>query len=149
MYNFNYDGSKFKLQISNEQYFINEEKRTITVVADVRVSVPEFITRTIKEEQLPNGYAPAWETLFWEGEYIRMRHTAKCSPDDTWDEEKGRKIALAALEAKAYRSMAKRLAKWADKFNTFLIQVDNLIGEFMEKSKSAAEHDEKYIHDIA
>ena len=149
MYNFNHDGSKFKLQISGEQYFVNEEKRTVTVVDNVWVAVPDYILRTLNDGQLPNGFVPAGFPVWWDDETIQMKHTAHCAPDDTWDEEKGRKIALAALEAKAYRSMAKRLAKWADKFNTFLIQVDNLIGEFMEKSKSAAEHDEKYIHDIA
>ena len=149
MYNFNYDGSKFKLQIANEQYFINEEKRTITVVADVRITVPEFITRTINPQQMPNGYVPAWQTLFWEEEAVRMRHTAKCSPDDEWDVDKGMKIAMAALEAKAYRSMAKRLVKWSERFNGFLMHVDTLIGDFMSKAKNAAEHDEKYIQDIA
>ena len=148
MYNFSYDGSKMKLHIENEKYFVNEEKRTITVVADVHVELPEFITKTIYDNQLPNGFIGHYASL-WGDNNITFKHTAKCAPGDQWDEEKGKKIAMAALEAKAYRSMKRRLWKWFKKFNEYANMVSDLCFNFAVRAKNAAEHDDRYIHEIA
>lgn len=148
MYNFNHDGSKMKLHFSNEQYFINEFQKTVTAVADVYVSVPEYITRTISRYQLPNGFLNQ-DFIYFDERPIQFRHTVRCLPGDVWDEEKGQKIAMAALEAKAYRSMEKRLVKWEKRFEEFVAQVRELIGEFKDKSESTAEHDERYIKEIS
>lgn len=151
MYNFNYDGSQFKLQISEERYYINETKRTVTVTAMVEVATPEYILRTIDYSQLPVGFTA--DALFPFGGYdckpVKFTATARCAPEDVWDAEKGKKIALAKLEAKAYRSMGRRLLKWVRHFRRFYIELNHLCDGFINKAAGAAEHDDRYIQDIA
>lgn len=150
MYNFKHDGSKFKLQITNERYFVNVTKRTVTVTADVRVVVPDFITRTINEAQLPDGFSPVFIPFFLsDKEVMKMEWTSRCSPDDQWDVNKGKKIALAKLEANAYKRVARSITRWLDEFNNFVVTVNQMSTEFVEKAEGAAEHDERYIYDIA
>lgn len=146
MYNFKHDASKMKLQISNEKYFVNEAKRTVTVVADVAVKTPGDILETIHMAQLPNGFN---ENVYpWE-DSITMRHTAVCSDNDQWDVEKGKKIAMAMLEAKAYESMAKRLNTWYERFTDFTNRVWNVVNDFNNRALSAASHDRSYVNRIA
>lgn len=146
MYNFKHDASKMKLQISNEKYFVNEAKRTVTVVADVAVKTPGDILNTINQAQLPTGFN---ENMYpWE-DSITMRHTAVCSKDDQWDVEKGKKIAMAMLEAKAYESMMKRLNTWYERFTDFSERLWNVINDFNARAYTASSHDRSYVNRIA
>ena len=153
MYNFNYDKSSgFRLRIENEQYHVNAQKRTVTIVADVHVEVPEYVTRTIQDSQLPNGFYNS-ENWYVANTPIRMKHVARCSDEDVFDEAKGKKIAMAALETKAYRSMSKRLRTWGERFFTgsdksFIVVLNKMGAEFLDKAEKAAEHDERYINEI-
>ena len=146
MYNFKHDASKMKLQISNEKYFVNEAKRTVTVVADVSVKTPGDILNTITEAQLPAGFN---ESNYPWDETITMRHTAVCSKDDQWDVEKGKKIAMAMLEAKAYESMMKRLNTWYERFTDFTERLWNVINDFNARAYAASSHDRSYVNRIA
>lgn len=143
MYNFKHDDRTFKLHIQNQSYIVDPEARTITVDADVYVEMPEFITRTINPLQLPNGYTT--DTGLGA---IHMSHTARCSEEDTWDEEKGKKIAMAALEAKAYFSMGKRIRKWRESFQGFVTDINIHTADFLDKCTNEAIHDLEYIDSI-
>lgn len=144
-YNFNYDGSKFRLQIDNIRYFTNEKKKTVTVVADVRVQVPAFITRTIEDAQLPNGFISEWYPY----EFISMTATARCLPGDVFDEHLGQKIAMARLEAKAYARFQKTLDRWISRFNDFIDSLGIMYRDFTSRAANASEHDLRYIQDIS
>jgi hypothetical protein len=150
MYNFNYDGSKFKLHISRERYFVNEEKRTVTVKADVSVCVPVFILKTIAQEQLPVGFSP--ESLYPFGLYghddIQMTATAKCSPEDEFDVDKGKKIALAKLEAAAYERFVYALVNWNAELQRFTESVNKMTRDFVVKGAMTSQHNWRYIDDI-
>ena len=154
MYNFNYDKSSgFKLRIENEQYHVNAQKRTVTIVADVHVEVPEYVTRTIHASQLPNGFLNS-DDWYDSNDPIRMKHVARCSDEDVFDEAKGKKIAMAALEAKAYRSMSKRLRAWGERFflgsdKSFIVVLNKMGTEVLDKAEKAAEHDREYVNRIA
>lgn len=145
MYNFNYDGSKLRLRIENERYLTDEERKTVTVTADVRVVVPDFITRTIDKEQLPVGFISEVNRL-WS---IEMTATAKCAPGDGFDEHIGKKIAMARLEAKAYTRFSKAIDNWIDRFNDFIDSLGTMYRDFTERAHNAAEHDLRYIQDLA
>lgn len=151
MYKFNYDGSTMKLHIQNEKYYINEAQRTVTLVADVHVEVPKWLTRTIESSQLPNGFTNDGDWSFTEERQteITMKHTARCSDDDRWNVEKGKKIAMAALEAKAYRSMARRISRWRKRFSDYTRHVNETFDDFACKCVKAAEHDEQYVRNIS
>ena len=146
MYNFKHDSSKFKLQISNERYYVNEKKRTVTVSADVSIKVPAIIRRTIDNSQLPNGF----NLPFWEGfcDWTTMKYTARCSDEDVFDPGKGKKIALAHLEANAYKRFSKSLSRWHERFMSFVSDTSARCSEFIDKANGAAEHDLRYIDSL-
>lgn len=153
MYNFKYDGSKFKLHISDEKYYVNKEKRTVTVTALVEVAVPEFVLRTVSCEQLPNGFTTDSMYPFGTGIFgdkpVKMTWTARCSQDDLWDEEKGKRIALCKLEANAYRRFAKSMDRWLDGFQGFADRVRQMGSDFVSRAVDAAGHDDRYIESVA
>lgn len=150
MYNFNYDGSKFKLHISHERYFVNEEKRTVTVKADVSVCVPVFILKTLPLEQLPVGFSP--ESLYpfriHGHDTIQMTATARCAPEDEFDVDKGKKIAMAKLEASAYERFVYALVNWNAELQRFTESVNKMTRGFVVKGTMAAQHNWRYIDDI-
>jgi hypothetical protein len=143
MYNFNYDGSKFKLRIYRERYFINEKKRTVTVKAKVKFCVPDFITRTVSMDQLPDGFYPEWAHSNFE-----MTATARCAPEDEFDVDKGKKIAMAKLEATAYERFVGALVNWEARLKEFTRSVTLMTRDFAVKGTMAANHNWRYIDDI-
>ena len=145
MYNFKHDGSSFKLQILNERYFTNEEKGTVTVKADVYLVVPDIVYNTILMGQWPLGFTdiPCF------GPSVTMSATAVCAPGDTFDEEKGKKIAMARLEASAYERFRKTMANWVTRFNfEFVDYLNDKTAEFIVKATRTAKHDRRYINEI-
>ena len=143
MYNFNYDGSKFKLRIYRERYFVNEKKRTVTVKAKVKFCVPDYITRTVSMDQLPDGFYPEWAHSNFE-----MTATARCYPEDEFNVDTGKKIALARLEAMAYERFTGALVNWNAGLKDFFRSVNQMTGQFVVKGMTAAHHDWKYIEDV-
>lgn len=151
MYNFNYDGSKFKLQIFHERYFVNEEKRTVTVKAEVRVFVPDFILKTISPEQLPEGFSTGALYPFggvYGSEPLELTATARCAPEDEFDVDKGKKIAMAKLEGAAYERFVYALVNWNAELQRFTESVNKMTRDFVVKGTMAAQHNWKYIDDI-
>lgn len=147
MYNFNYDGSKFKLHISHERYFVNERKRTVTVKAYVSVYVPEFILRTVTTGQMPAGFSP--ESMYPFGldghDPVQMTATARCCPEDEFDVETGKKIAMARLEATAYERFVGAIVNWEARFREFSRSVTLMARDFAVKGTMAAHHNWRYI----
>ena len=151
MYNFNYDGSKFKLQMFHERYFVNEEKRTVTVKAEVRVFVPDFILKTISPEQLPEGFSTGALYPFggvYGSEPLELTATARCAPEDEFDVDKGKKIAMAKLEATAYERFVGALVNWEARLKEFTRSVTLMTRNFAVKGVTAAHHNWRYIEDI-
>jgi len=144
MYNFKHDGSGFKLQIFNERYFTNAEKGTVTVKADVYLKVPDILYDTIN--QWPLGFADRPDFF---ASPVTMSATAVCAPGDTFDEEKGKKIAMARLEASAYERFRKTMTNWVTRFNSeFVDYLNEKTAEFINKATMAASHDRRYINEI-
>lgn len=145
MYNFKHDGSSFKLQIMNERYFTNAEKGTVTVKADVYLTVPDVVYNTVLMSQWPLGFIGN----FGFASPVTMSATAVCAPGDTFDEKKGKKIALARLEASAYERFRKTMTNWITRFNfEFVDYLNEKTAEFVNKATMAASHDRRYINEI-
>ncbi len=145
MYNFKHDGSGFKLQIMNERYFTNTEKGTVTVKADVYLTVPDAVYNTILMSQWPLGFIGNFSFA----SPVRMSATAVCAPGDTFDEEKGKKVAMARLEASAYERFKKTITNWITRFNfDFVDYLNKKTAEFVNKATMAAKHDRRYINEI-
>ena len=148
---FNYGGEKFRLHIREPRYDVDEQNRTVTVTAQVSVSIPEFISKTIGFETMPQGFAPDSEYPFggvYGHEAVEMSWTARCAPEDEFDAEKGKKIALSKLESNAYFRFTKSLNNWARRLALFANHSINACDDFVYRGTNAALHDLRYIDDI-
>ena len=80
--------------------------------------------------------------------YIKVKATAKCHPDDVFSYEKGKKIALAKAESRAYRLMKNELLR---RWSSLLDNIEALAplkNAFIDKALSCVEHNDKYIKGI-
>ena len=148
---FNYGGEKFRLHIREVRYDVDEKKRTVTATAQVSVSIPEFISKTIGFETMPQGFAPDSEYPFGGvagHEAIEMSWTARCAPEDVFDAEKGKKIALSKLEANAYFRFTRALHRWKRRLVLFATHAVDACDDFEFRGTGAAVHDLRYIDDI-
>lgn len=76
----------------------------------------------------------------------------KCQAPDVFDEEKGKKIAIAKAEASAYKNVAKWLIKEWQKINNDYVQMDadkptscGKINDFYVKASNQIVHNREYI----
>jgi hypothetical protein len=148
MYNFNYDGSKFKLQIQNEQYFTNDRKKTVTVAADVRLVVPKFITNNMFTCAVPTGFEPGNE-LWFNQRRVRMTATARCLPGDVFDVDTGMKIARAKLESKAYTKFMNEMNRWLTGLQGFFEAIHAIGCDFIIKAATTSDYDKRYVKSVS
>ena len=95
-------------------YSVNKEKRMVTCVLQYNISIPSLEDKTgvdpSTQWQKPSAhvhpYTGSLMSVFsrslYEGKKLKAIGHAVCSPDDEFDEEVGKKIALTRAENKAY-----------------------------------------------
>lgn len=59
----------------------------------------------------------------------KYKAVAKLHPDDTWDEERGKKIANDKLTERYHNSINKRLAKYAGDFRKIADSIDKYLAD--------------------
>lgn len=94
------------------QYIINEEKRTVTCIAwDCENDLIEHLLKKSSDSFTLDTLVHNYETLLLKHKYVG---TAKCSPEDTFDVEIGKKIARAKMREKYTRDKLKGINKFLD-----------------------------------
>lgn len=83
------------------------------------------------------------------GLWGRATGTAVCHPEDEYDKEKGRKIALAKAEAKAYKKVAAKLEKRFAYIENLIELCRPLHDGFIDKANSCVAHNAEYVDRIA
>ena len=95
-------------------YSVNKEKRMVTCVLQYNISIPSLEDKTgfdpSKQWQKPSAHVhpytgslmSVYSRALFDGKKLKAIGHAVCSPDDEFDEEVGKKIALARAENKAY-----------------------------------------------
>lgn len=105
------------------QYIINEEKRTVTCIAwDCENDLIEHLLKKSSDSFTLDTLVHNYETLLLKHKYVG---TAKCSPEDTFDVEIGKKIARAKMREKYTRDKFKAI----DNFMFILEPVVNLFND--------------------
>ena len=80
------------------QYVINEEKKTVTCIAwDCENDLIEYLLKKSSDSFTLDTLVQNYEKLLLNHKYVG---TAKCSPEDTFDVEIGKKIARAKMREK-------------------------------------------------
>ena len=77
-----------------------------------------------------------------------MTATARCAPEDEFNVDTGKKIAMAKLEATAYERFVGALVNWEAKLREFAKSVTLMTRNFAVKGVTAAHHNWRYIEDI-
>lgn len=124
-----YNG-KFKVTFTNEpKYYINSEKGTVVCVMNCSVCTPS--------------------PIFWYGfsgpmvdnANLTGMGIAKCSKNDVFDENRGKRIAAARAENDCYLKATRHLNKQAKLLNFLL----NGISEFTDKAYNCCAHNDDYV----
>lgn len=86
----------------------------------------------------------AFEKIFGPIEVVALS-TARCHPDDTYDQELGGKIAEAKAEAKAYKVLAAEINKKWDALMDVVEGIYPMKVNFSSKANRCIKHNAKYI----
>lgn len=126
-----YRQNEIKLTFYSQEtkFFVNKKNNTVTCVLKSHLKTPYNLYGIIDINQ------PLFKTI----------GTAKCHYDDNFDEERGKRIALAKAENKAYDKAIKYLEEQKEE----LVFYTNLINHFGFKSKAHCEHNKEYIKKIS
>lgn len=126
-----YDRKDFKLRFSNEntKFFINEKKGVITCVLESELVCPY-----------------SYDSMFFiPSRNFKSVGIAKCNAEDVFNENRGKRIALAKAENKAYMEAFSYLS---EKFDELLF-LTNSIQNFNEKMFKCCAHNEDYIDSLS
>jgi len=127
----------FKLHMDHIHYTVDEGTRSVTAYASVYVAMPWEVSCFIHLETLPAGLHPY--------SAISVQCTTKCAPEDEFQEELGKKIALAGLENKAYTILSRELTAWRDTLMSTMAQIDGQTNAFNQRADKVIENNRKYI----
>ena len=116
---------RIKIKFDEPEFFVNEEKKTVACKLRGAINMPE-------------GTYRVWEDFF------NILATAECSPEDEFDIEKGKRIALAKAENKIF----KRARRSLQYLKNDLEYTVNLIAGYEINSQSYIDHNEEYIKTI-
>ena len=126
-----YNRTDFKLSFDHDRtkFFVNEEKGTVVCVVEGTLKTPVDWGKTI---YIPNFY-------------VTERGVAKCMDGDVFDVERGKRIALAKAENKAYIAALKHLDTYMDEMAFFV----NAYEAFNDKAYHSCAHNEDYISSLS
>ena len=109
---------KTKVQIVERKFHINREKNIVTCIITTWVSPKNSLGEYI------DGYSYATKD-----HRVQCRHTfvatAKCSPLDTFDENKGKRIAESRAKVKAFKYYMNVYTKISQALNSVSVEILN------------------------
>ena len=126
-----FNRSDIKISFNNEgtKFYANERKGTVVCSVEACLLVPTDWDGCV--------YVP--------GNTFIEKGIAKCAPGDTFDVERGKRIALARAENTAYVSALKP----PDKFMEQIAFIVNAYEDFNDKAYHACAHNEDYIDSLS
>lgn len=110
----------YKISIVNTQYVVNEEKGIVTCILTV---IPRF--------------------TFCDAPMYKVIGKAQLSPNDVFDVEKGKKVALAKAEIEAYNEYKTILTKLLKMYNKEVSQIKDFLHY---KLVNVISHNKEYIN---
>lgn len=127
----NYNRDYFKLSFDKEdtQFYVNEKKKSVTCKVTCVLHVPY-----------------SWESpvhIPWK--CFNITATTKCCDSDVFDVERGKRIAMAKAENKAYSQAASYLFEQLKHLMFF----QTSIYKFLEKTDHQCAHNEEYIDSVS
>ena len=122
--------NRIKLSETDCQYFINEEKKTVSCKMFYRL-------------KLDNDIVGVFTHLF--GEYPcylqNVTATAHLAEGDTFDVKKGMQVARAKAETMAYKNMRQLMKKLSGKLASMLV----VTNDFENRTEDIIKHNDEYL----
>ena len=126
-----FNRSDIKISFNNDgtRFYVNEEKGTVVCSVEAYLLVPTN-----------------WDScVVIPGAHFTEKGIAKCAPGDTFDVERGKRIALARAENNAYIDAMNYLTDYYDKLSVML----QAITAFGDKAYRCCAHNEDYIDSLS
>lgn len=117
--------NEIKIRFEEPIYSIDEEKGIVGCILNYEILYPEVL-EFVGFNGKPLFYSTAW---------------AELKDGDVWDENIGKKIALAKAEQKAYTKVRKRCAKTMRR----CFKIMQICNKFGHKSDFVIDHNNKYL----
>ncbi len=121
-----------KIRFGDAVYFVNKKKGNVACKLSGTLKLP-FVEMPYEEDE------PLYRYAF--NKHIEVVGVATCSPDDEFDENRGKRIALAKAENEAYNLAKKHLVD----YQRFLEDANEAVIDFYEKAARATNHNKEYI----
>ena len=118
------------------RFFINKENGTVVCKLDCELRLPMLQLPYI-EDDAPYRYNFT--------KYIKATGIATCSKDDVFDENRGKRIALARAENDAYNFSKKYLKD----YQRFVVNLNDSINYFYDKATRANAHNREYVKGLS
>ena len=115
---------KISFDSSETRFFVNEKKRTVVCMLNGHLNTPSWTMGAYVNE--------AW---------IKSYGVAKCSPEDTFDVERGKRIAMAKAENRAYLDALKLIEPYIENMEAYIAAYANFNG----KVYRTCAHNSEYI----
>lgn len=130
-----YNG-RFKVRFEGEPVFhVNKENGTVVCILTGFVETPFYLTR---------GWLDDMSVPHVESECVKGFGMAKCCKDDKFDENRGKRIALARAENSCYMKAVKHLNKQAYMLNSLMVGIE----EFTDKAYGCCAHNDDYVDSL-
>jgi len=129
------DRQNFKLIIRKESTIVDEKNRRVIHILDWAIVSPDIFNDFI------------WITRnndSWKVITGRTKGVAVCHPEDTFNEEIGRKMARAIAESNAYQNASKILRKRMKVINKIVDELDMMSIDFKMKADEIKTHNREY-----
>lgn len=130
-----YQDQKKENPSSKISYIINKEKRTVVALMDnCDYDAYEILEKTGLFSHLSCKQDSICNSLMMNSIY---RGKAKCSPEDTWDEEEGKRIARNRMLQSYYKARTRVLVRAKKEFSNMLEDLSNRIDYGSNKLEKA------------
>lgn len=116
-------------RLNNTQFYVNEEKGTVVCVLEGYLSTPTGVS----------------DILYLPDRIFRGVGVAKCSKDDVFDAERGKRIALAKAENRIYVSAMRHIGETVERLDNVL----SAYSDFCDKGYHTCAHNEDYIDSLS
>ncbi len=126
------ENGNIKIRFGDAVYFVNKKKGNVACKLSGTLKLP-FVDMPYEEDEPLYRYAV--------NKHIEAVGVATCSPDDEFDENRGKRIALAKAENEAYNLAKKYLVG----YQRFLEDANEVVIDFYEKAARATKHNKEYI----
>lgn len=133
------DRQNFKLIIKKESTIVDEKNRRVIHILDWAIVSPDIFNDFIWITKNNDN----WKVITG-----RTKGVAVCHPEDTFNEEIGRKMARAIAESNAYQNASKILRKRMKVINKIVEDLDLMSLGFQKKADEIKAHNWEYQNSL-